>query len=200
MKVLFTVLLIINGMLNLVFAQDKIASTIVFGNQEQPGTRVVTVINSLMFEGNTLEASSQTVLDESLSESSVILSPAAIQAASADIATTLTFLRNMVTTNSLFDATKATIESTPENIISIINVSVAMYPDFAQDVINAAVMSGEMDSNEALIAAISAGADPTTVGEATAAGGSVTPPLAPPVGVGIGAGGAGGGDATVSTN
>jgi uncharacterized spore protein YtfJ len=61
-------------------------------------------------------------------------------------------------------------------------------------------MTGEMDSEQALLAAISAGADPTTVGEATAAGGPVLLTVAAPVGVGIGAGGSGGGDPTASTN
>jgi hypothetical protein len=106
----------------------------------------------------------------------------------------------MVTLNSVFEATKATIESAPESIVFIINLSIALYPDFAQEVINAAVMTGEMDSEQALLAAISAGADPTTVGEATAAGGPVLLALAAPVGVGIGAGGTGGGDLTASTN
>lgn len=199
-KTFATFLVLFSVLASNVMAQEEIASVIIFGNQTQPGTKVHEEIQNLIFNGETLITSSESVIDNALSDTSTLLSPAAIQAVSADKPATVEFMRNMVATNSLFEATKATIESAPENIINIINITVALYPDFAQEVINAAVMTGEMDSNEALIAAISAGADPTTVGEATAAGGPVALALAAPVGVGVGAGGTGGGDATASTN
>lgn len=201
MKKIFTVFLVIFSVIaNFAIAQDEIAGVVVFGNQNQPGTRVHKEIQSLMLNGETLIISSESVINNALAETSVLFSPLAAQAINADKLTTIEFMRNMITSNSLFEATKASIESTPENIISIINITVSLYPDFAQDVINAAVMSGEMDSNTALIAAISAGADPATISEATAAGGNVASTLAAPVGVGVGAGGTGGGDATASTN
>ncbi|MDU0356005.1 hypothetical protein RS130_20790 [Paraglaciecola aquimarina] len=157
-------------------------------------------IQSLMLNGETLLTSSETAIDNALSEGSTILPSNAVETVSVNKESTLEFIRNMVTVNNLFEATKITIENAPENIMSIINLTVALYPDFAQEVINAAVMTGEINSNDALLAAITAGADPTTVGEATAAGGPVEVALAAPVGVGTGAGGTGGGDATASTN
>lgn len=180
-------------------AQEEPAVTL-FGNPDQVGTKIHQAIQNLMLGGETLIASSESVIESALSEESTLLSPNAALAISKDKVSTIEFVRHMVETNSLFEATKATIENAPENIINIIEITISFYPDFAQDVINAVVMTGEMDSDEALLAAIAAGADPTTVGEATAAGGPVAVALAAPVGVGVGAGGTGGGDATASTN
>lgn len=201
-RVFATLLVFFIVQANTVLAQDLTvpAPALAYGNQDQPGTRVHQAIQALMANGETLLTSSELVINDALSETSTLLSAKASQAVTTGKLDTLEFMRNMVTLNSLFEATKATIESTPENIINIINVTVALYPDFAQEVINAAVMSGEMDSDQALLAALSAGADPTTVGEATAAGGPVALALAAPVGVGVGAGGSGGGDPTASTN
>jgi hypothetical protein len=197
MKIIFAAFLVFFIVqANTVLAQDAT----VYGNQSQPGTRVHEAIKALMENGETLLTSIELVINQSLTESDILLSDKATQVIPLDKLITLEFMRNMVTLNSVFEATKATIESAPESIVFIINLSIALYPDFAQEVINAAVMTGEMDSEQALLAAISAGADPTTVGEVTAAGGPVLLAVAAPVGVGIGAGGSGGGDPTASTN
>jgi len=201
MRRIFSTFLVLFSMLsNVVLAQDESVGVLAYGNQNQPGTRLHEEIQSLMLNGETLFSSSRSVINSSLSETSTLLTAKASQVVSADKRSTVEFMRLMVTTNNLFDATKVSIENSPENIINIINLSVALYPDFAQEVINAAVMSGEMNSSDALLAAITAGADPTSIGEATAAGGPVDLALAAPVGVGVGAGGTGGGDATASTN
>jgi hypothetical protein len=196
MKIIFAAFLVFFIVqANTVLAQVVTA----YGNQSQPGTRVHEAIKSLMENGETLLTSSVLVINQSLTDSDILLSDKATQVIPLDKLITLEFMRNMVTLNSVFEATKATIESAPESIVFIINLSIALYPDFAQEVINAAVMTGEMDSVQALLAAISAGADPTTVGEATAAGGPVLLALAAPVGVGIGAGGTGGGDVNTTS-
>lgn len=201
MRRIFSTFLVLFSMLsNGVLAQDESVGVLAYGNQNQPGTRLHEEIQSLMLNGETLFSSSRSVINNALSETSTLLSAKASQVVSADKRSTVEFMRLMVTTNNLFDVTKVSIENSPENTINIINLSVALYPDFAQEVINAAVMSGEMNSSDALLAAITAGADPTSIGEATAAGGPVELVLAAPVGVGIGAGGTGGGDATASTN
>lgn len=196
MKIIFAAFLVFFIVqANTVLAQVGTA----YGNQSQPGTRVHEAIKALMENGETLLTSSVLVINQSLTDSDILLSDKATQVIPLDKLITLEFMRNMVTLNSVFEATKATIESAPESIVFIINLSIALYPDFAQEVINAAVMTGEMDSEQALLAAISAGADPTTVGEATAAGGPVLLALAAPVGVGIGAGGTGGGDVNTAS-
>jgi hypothetical protein len=198
MKIIFAAFLVFFIVqANTVLAQGETATA--YGNQSQPGTRVHEAIKALMENGETLLTSSVLVINQSLTDSDILLSDKATQVVPLDKLITLEFMRNMVTLNSVFEATKATIESAPESIVFIINLSIALYPDFAQEVINAAVMTGEMDSEQALLAAISAGADPTTVGEATAAGGPVLLALAAPVGVGIGAGGTGGGDVNTTS-
>jgi hypothetical protein len=199
-KTVLTFLVLISMLSNSVLAQVGVASALAYGNQSQSGTRLHQEIQSLMQNGDALIISSELVVNKSLIESSAVLSPSATITVNADKQSTIEFMRNMVATNTLFEATKATIESTPENITYIINLAIALYPDFAQEVVYAVIMAGEMDPEQALLAAIIAGADPTTVGGATAAGGSVTPLLLAPVGVGVGAGGTGSGDITASTN
>jgi hypothetical protein len=78
-------------------------------------------------------------------------------------------------------------------------LGVVLYPDFAQEVLDAAVLTGIISPDDALIAALQAGANPASVSLATAAGPAVPQPIEP-IGVGIGGGGGGGGDPTASTN
>ena len=168
-----TFLVLLSMLSNTVLAKVGVASALAYGNQNQPGTRLHQQIQSLMQNGDALIISSELVVNKSLIESSAVLSSSATITVNADKRSTIEFMRNMVATNSLFEATKATIESTPEKIIHIINLVIALYPKFAKEVVYAAIMTGKMKPEQALIAAINAGADPTIVGEATAAGSPV---------------------------
>ena len=71
------------------------------------------------------------------------------------------------------------------------------FPESADEIYGIASQMGMLSEDDALLAAINAGIDPTTL-TATAAGadGNAVSPL----GVGTGAAGAGGGDTTVSAN
>jgi len=192
----FVVMLHVNA-----FAQLAVDSLMVFGNEQQPGSRMMQAINDRIIQGNAIDDSINAVIRSALyDENSELLSALAKDAMAADLPSSVLFLQSMKQTNNLFEATKLAIESQPQAIVSLIDISVALYPDFAQDVINAAVMTGEMDPNAALIAAIAAGADPTSVSEATAVGGTVATTISGPIGLGLGAGGAGGGDPSASTN
>ena len=108
-------------------------------------------------------------------------------------------MRNMVNSNKLSDTTKGSIETFPGDAANVVQLAVTLYPSFAQEVIDSAITTGEIEPNDALLAAIAAGADPTSVSSATAAGGNVEV-AGTPAGTGVGAGGAGGGDTTASTN
>ena len=105
----------------------------------------------------------------------------------------------MVRVNSLIDVSKTLIEENPDRVIEVITLGVVLYPDFAQEVLDGAALTGVITPDDALIAALQAGADPASVSLATASGAEVAAPI-DPIGPGVGAGGTGGGDTTASTN
>lgn len=183
-------------------ANDSAQSSItvsLYGNLNQSGTRLHQAINDLLLEGQTVETAILNAIDAAtINQGSDVLSPEALTTTQNHKPTTADFMSNMVEKNDLFAATKSSIEIKPKDINNIIDVSVVLYPDFAQEVINAAVLTGEIDSNSALLAAIAAGADPSTVSEATAAGGNVVSAAQPLNG--IGGGGIGNEDISASNN
>lgn len=171
-----------------------------YGNQNQSGSRVHQAINELIQQGTPLNIAIPIVIERVIEDeaTSILSSPAYYSVSQyKDIA--LGLMANILTSNDLLTASKSLIENNPEDIINIINVGVALYPDFAQEVINAATMTGEIDPNEALLAAIAAGADPSTVSEATAAGGVIDDFGALPF-AGLGGGGSGDQEISVSNN
>lgn len=170
-----------------------------YGNKDQSGYRVHKAINNLVLQGNSLAPSISDVINEAISnEGNSILSSDAFTSTKTYKAIAVAFMANMVETNDLFAATKSSIEDKPDDTNSIIEVSVVLYPDFAQEIINAAVITGQIDSNDALLAAISAGADPSTVSEATAAGNTIAAAGLPVNG--LGGGGTGNEDLSASNN
>lgn len=180
-------------------ADNAIVKVSLYGNKDQSGTRVHQAIYDLVLRGNPVKGSILKVIDYAIAnEGSNLLSPVALTSTKNHKPTFLAFMTNMVAANDLFSATKSLIEGQPENVLNIIDVAVVLYPDFAQEVINAAAITGVIDPNEALLAAIAAGADPTTVSAATAAGGAVNGVDQPFNG--LGGGGNGNGDPSASNN
>jgi hypothetical protein len=178
---------------------DAIVKVSLYGNTKQSGHRVHQAIYDLVQQGNPVKASILQVINSAVANQDVnLLSPAALTSTKNHKSTVLAFMAQMVAANDLFPATKSSIEEKPDDVLNIIDAAVVLYPDFAQEVINAATLTGLIDPNEALLAAIAAGADPTTVSEATAAGGAVTGAGQPFDG--LGGGGNGGGDASASSN
>lgn len=171
-----------------------------YGNENQSGYRIHRAINNLILQGTPLNVAISNVIEGAITnEGSGLLSSEAFTSTKTYKAIAVAFMSNMVTTNDLFAATKSSIENKPDDTNNIIDVSVVLYPDFAQEIINAAVMTGQIDSNQALLAAIAAGADPTTVSEATAAGAPLVAAAGLPVD-GIGGGGTGNEDDSASNN
>jgi hypothetical protein len=173
-----------------------------FGNVNQPGFVLHQSINERLLRGETLDFASKSVVDQALSFDSTDL-PAATKLVMAKNTTiSLAFIVAMVEQNDLFAVTKALVETYPGNASDVVALSVNLYPGYAQIAIDAAIITGEIEANDALIAAISAGADPTSVSAATAAGPATTTVAAAPIplGAGIGSAGSGGGDSTASNN
>ncbi|GAC23333.1 hypothetical protein GMES_1034 [Paraglaciecola mesophila KMM 241] len=172
---------------------------ILFGDENQPGRTIHSEIVTLVQGGATLDEAVRQTITNVTREDEALISGSARLVVGLNKGISANFMRNMVDFNKLTDSTKGSIEAFPSDAGEIIRLAVTLYPSFAQDVIDSAITTGEIEPNDALLAAISAGADPTTVSAATAAGANVAV-TATPAGTGVGAGGAGGGDTTASTN
>lgn len=190
-------LLITLGAFSAVAQQINNAS--LYGDEVQPGNRLHDVVVQLMISGRTTPQAISGAIDLSMTEEDTTLTPDAKSAIAFNVLLSNDFYREMVVVNSLIDVTKTLIEENPGKVIEVITLGVVLYPDFAQEVLDGAALTGVITPDDALIAALQAGADPASVSLATAAGAAVSEPV-DPIGGGIGAGGTGGGDTTASTN
>ena len=85
----------------------------------------------------------------------------------------------------------------PEQPEQVVTIAILMFPEDANEIYNIALQMQVISEEDALLAVINAGVDPSTL-TATAAG--ATGNTFSPLGVGTGAAGAGGGDTTISAN
>ena len=184
---------------NAASAQTGDSEQILFGDENQPGRSIHLEIVALINNGVALnDAVSQTIAKVTREEDTLISGTARL-VVGLNKGISVNFMRNMVNSNKLSDTTKGSIETFPGDAANVVQLAVTLYPNFAQEVIDSAITTGEIEPNDALLAAIAAGADPPSVSSATAAGGNVEV-AGTPAGTGVGAGGAGGGDTTASTN
>jgi hypothetical protein len=177
---------------------QQINNTNLFGDEVQPGNRLHDVVVQLMDKGSTTPQAVSGAIDQSMTEEDTTLPPDAKSAVGFNVPLSNGFYREMVIVNSLIEVTKTLIEENPDRVIEVITLGIVLYPDFAQEVLDGAALTGVITPEDALIAALQAGADPSSVSLATASGAVSRPVI--PIGAGIGSGGAGGGGTTVSTN
>jgi hypothetical protein len=85
----------------------------------------------------------------------------------------------------------------PEQPAQVVTIAILMFPEDANEIYNIALQMQVISEEDALLAVINAGVDPSTL-TATAAGAAGN--TFSPLGVGTGAAGAGGGDTTISAN
>ena len=85
----------------------------------------------------------------------------------------------------------------PDKPSEVVTIAILMFPENANEIYDIALQMQVISEEDALLAVINAGVDPSTL-TATAAGGAGN--TVSPLGVGTGAAGAGGGDTTVSAN
>ena len=85
----------------------------------------------------------------------------------------------------------------PEQPAQVVTIAILMFPEDANEIYNIALQMQAIGEEDALLAVINAGVDPSTL-TATAAGAAGN--TFSPLGVGTGAAGAGGGDTTISAN
>jgi hypothetical protein len=202
MKKFFSSILVSVCLFAFTAAAQNTTNILLFGNSNQPGYSLHQSTVDLVDQGQSVDFASRSVLYDALSDDSSTLSETAKNSLKLNNAISLGFISAMVEYNDLFMVTKTLIEAYPENASDIVGLSVSLYPEYAQLAIDAATITGEINAEDALIAAISAGADPANVSSATAAGPTGTTIVAAPVplGAGIGSAGSGGGDSTASNN
>jgi hypothetical protein len=194
-------MLFINPALALIKYTDNL-----FGNSEQPGHKLHQRIVEKHLGGIEDQAAINAAIEAALEDDDTLLGGKAKASVAFDVEHAGQFYNHMSENNSLIDVTKKLIEQSPDKAVHTITLGVTLYPDHAQDVFDGAALTGVMASDDILVAAIQAGADPSSVSDAPAAGDESTFTAGPvvvtvtPVGTGIGAGGSGGGDTTASTN
>jgi hypothetical protein len=169
-----------------------------FGDEVQPGNRLHNVVVQLMDKGSTVPLAISIAIDSSITEEDTMLLPEAKSAIAFNLSLSNAFYREMVVVNSLIEVTKTLIEENPDSVIEVMTLGIVLYPDFAQEVLDGATLTGSINPEDAFIAALQAGADPSSISLSSARGPAPQP--IEPVGVGIGSGGTGGGDTTASTN
>ncbi|PKI01717.1 hypothetical protein [Glaciecola sp. 33A] len=179
------------------FAQP-INTVSLFGDEVQPGNRLHDVVVRLMDKGSTVPLAISGAIDSSMTQEDTTLPPEAKSAIAFNMSLSNAFYREMVVLNSLIEVTKSLIEENPDSVIEVITLGIVLYPDFAQEVLDGATLSGSINPDDAFIAVLQAGADPSSISLSPARGPAPEP--IEPVGAGIGSGGTGGGDTTASTN
>lgn len=96
-----------------------------------------------------------------------------------------------------FELAIAGFTELPEQPEQVVTIAILMFPEDANEIYNIALQMQVISEEDALLAVINAGVDPSTL-TATAAGAAGN--TFSPLGVGTGAAGAGGGDTTISAN
>jgi len=96
-----------------------------------------------------------------------------------------------------FELAIAGFTELPDQAAQVVTITILMFPENANEIYNIALQMQVISEEDALLAVINAGVDPSTL-TATAAGAAGN--TFSPLGVGTGAAGAGGGDTTVSAN
>ena len=192
-SIILSVFMLLAGSFS-VFAQE----TGLFGDDQQPGNRLHQQIVTSIEQGTSEAEAIQASIVDALTEESTILTTDSKIAVSVNINLSGEFYTQMLASNSLIEVTKVLIEENNALASQVVALGTYLYPDFAQEVVNGAILTGVITEEDAITIALASGADPTTITTATAA--AAAPVATPPIGAGIGGGGAGGGDTTASTN
>lgn len=165
-------------------------------NSTSPGIQVRNLVLTQIEEGNTpvVAASevSETVLNEGL------FFDAAGMVYLQDNKPSYKAMVELLNDNATgFELAIAGFGVLPDEAQKVVTIAIIFFPEDANEIYNIALQMQLLNEEDALLAAISAGIDPSTL-TATAAGDLGTP--VSPLGAGTGAAGAGGGDTTISAN
>ena len=172
-------------------------STVSFAQEGSvPGLQVRNLLVTEIEEGAAVEQAasevSQTVLDEGM-----FFDPAGLSYLSENQAAYQSMVSLLNDNATGFEIAIAGFGELPEQPAQVVTIAILMFPEDANEIYNIALQMQVISEEDALLAVINAGVDPSTL-TATAAGAAGN--TFSPLGVGTGAAGAGGGDTTVSAN
>lgn len=172
-------------------------STVSFAQEGSvPGLQVRNLLVTEIEEGAAVEQAasevSQTVLDEGM-----FFDPAGLSYLSENQTAYQSMVALLNDNATGFEIAIAGFGELPEQPAQVVTIAILMFPEDANEIYNIALQMQVISEEDALLAVINAGVDPSTL-TATAAG--ATGNTFSPLGVGTGAAGAGGGDTTVSAN
>ncbi len=173
----------------------------VYSDTSQPGSLLYDDILEVVYQGYTNKQAINFVIAQSITANDDTLTLKTKSGIAFDIPLAEVFYQHMLDEKSLINVTKILIESFPDKIIQIVTLSVVLYPDFAQEVLDGLAITGISITDDIVVAAAQAGAD-TNIMTSNLDASSVVQNayLSKPLGTGVGSGGTGAGDATVSSN
>lgn len=161
-----------------------------------PGLQVRNLLVTEIEEGAAVEQAaeevSQTVLNESL-----FFDAAGLSYLSENQAAYRSLVALLNDNATGFELAIAGFGELPDQPSQVVTIAVLMFPEDANEIYNIALQMQVISEEDALLAVINAGVDPSTL-TATAAGAAGN--TFSPLGVGTGAAGTGGGDTTISAN
>ena len=161
-----------------------------------PGLQVRNLLVSEVEEGVELEQAAQEVSQTVLNEN-MFFDALGLAYMTENISEYQSMVALLNDNATGFEITIAGLNELPERPAQVVTIAILMFPEDANEIYNIALQMQAINEENALLAVIDAGVDPSTL-TSTAAGavGNTFSPL----GVGTGAAGAGGGDTTVSAN
>lgn len=186
-----------NVLLSVLFCAFIAVSTISFAQEENvPGLQIRSILLADIEKGTAVEQAameiSQTVLDEGMFFDAAGLSY--LTDNNAEYQSMVALLNDNA---SGFEIAIAGFGEMPDKPSEVVTIAILMFPESADEIYNIALQMQVTSEEDALLAVINAGIDPSTL-TATAAGAAGN--AFSPLGVGTGAAGAGGGDTTISAN
>ena len=172
-------------------------STVSFAQEGSvPGLQVRNLLVTEIEEGAAVEQAASEVSQTVLSEG-MFFDPAGLSYLSENQTAYQSMVALLNDNATGFEIAIAGFGELPDQPSQVVTIAVLMFPEDANEIYNIALQMQVISEEDALLAVINAGVDPSTL-TATAAGAAGN--TFSPLGVGTGAAGAGGGDTTVSAN
>ncbi|MDO6567490.1 hypothetical protein Q4561_10515 [Alteromonas sp. 1_MG-2023] len=167
------------------------------GANSVPGLQIRSQLLTAIDNGTPADEATVTVSNEVLAEGSVAVPAASLPYLQTNQPAFESMVGLLVNNATGFELAIAGFGALPEQPSDVVTIAMILFPEDANEIYNIALQTGVISAEDALLAAINAGIDTSTL-TATAAG--ATGNNVSPLGVGTGAAGAGGGDTTVSAN
>ena len=161
-----------------------------------PGLQVRNLLVTEIEEGAAVEQAAEQVSQTVLNKS-IFFDAAGLSYLSENQAAYRSLVALLNDNATGFELAIAGLGELPDQPSQVVTIAVLMFPEDANEIYNIALQMQAISEEDALLAVINAGVDPSTL-TATAAGAAGN--TFSPLGVGTGAAGAGGGDTTVSAN